>query len=108
MLVEESPTVHWFEAFDEELDVVCGIRLPAVDGGLVDRRPEGVPCVEFGRREGADVFPRADSGLDEHFQTGWADVRKMREGLPERWYIWKGIGHVSFCTNIPLSNVMVS
>ena len=61
MLMEESPAVHWFEAFDKELDVVGGIRLSAIDGGLVDRRPESVPGMEFGRREGADVFPRADS-----------------------------------------------
>ena len=32
----------------------------------------------------------------EHFQTGWADVWKMREGLPERWYVREGIGHVIF------------
>ena len=44
----------------------------------------------------------------QHFQTGWADVRKMREGLPERRYVWEGIGHVSFFAVIPLSNVMAS
>ena len=89
MLVEKPPTVHWFEPFDEERNVVSGIRLPAVDGSLVDGLPEGVPCIQTGWRE-------------------WADVRKMREGLPERRYVWKGIGHVSFIADIPLSNVMVS
>ena len=57
MLVEEPPTVHWFESFDEELDVVCGVGFAAVDGGLVDWLPEGVPCVQSGRGERADVLP---------------------------------------------------
>ena len=108
MLVEKPPSILRGKMFDEELDVVCGIRLTAFDGCLVDWRPEGVPGMEFRRREGADVFPRTNAGLQQHFQTDGADVRKMREGLPERRYVWMGIGHVSFSAIIPLSNVMAS
>jgi len=57
MLMEKPPAVLWFEAVDEELDVVCGIRFAAVDGCLVERLPEGVPCVQHWRRKRADVLP---------------------------------------------------
>ena len=57
MLVKEPPTIHRFESFDEEWNVVCGIRFAAIDGGLVDWLPEGGPCVQTRRREWADVLP---------------------------------------------------
>ena len=57
MLVKEPPTIHRFESFDEERDVVCGIRFAAIDGGLVDWLPEGGQCVQARRGEWADILP---------------------------------------------------
>ena len=57
IFVQEPPSVHWREAFDEELDIVIGIRFSAFESCLVERLPEGVPGIQSRRREGADVFP---------------------------------------------------